>query len=140
MADDQLDRSQFFDKIGFGFANDGRTVELRFVRKNGKTAYVPCEYGDLASLILKIGSAAGQAFELQTQALGADPRLINPIRTQAVDRLQGASSIDGKPLITAVLKSGLRLELAIPEDQIPELIEWLETLESSLSTPRPQRN
>ena len=110
------------------------------MRKNGTTAYVPCEYGDLASLILQIGSAAGQAFELQTQALGADPRLINPIKTQAVERLQGASSIDGKPLITAVLKSGLRLELAIPEDQIPELIEWLQTLESSLSRPKPRRN
>jgi hypothetical protein len=32
------DRSHFLDQIGFGFADDGRIVELRFKRKNGKVA------------------------------------------------------------------------------------------------------
>jgi hypothetical protein len=136
-----IDRSQFFDQIGFGFADDGRVVELRFKRKNGKVAYVPCNFSDLSALVLHIEKAAGQAWELQTQALGGtDPRLMQPIRVHAADRFQGARSTEGKPLISVVLKTGLRLELSIPEDDIPELILWLEELQASRSKPRRPRH
>ena len=31
-----VDRSTFLDQIGFGFAEDGRIVELHLIWKNGK--------------------------------------------------------------------------------------------------------
>ena len=46
MNNDPIDRSTFLDKIAFGFAEDGKIVELRLLRKNGKAAYVPCEFSD----------------------------------------------------------------------------------------------
>lgn len=141
MTNDPIDRSGFLNQIGFGFADDGKIVEMRFLRRNGKTAYVPCEYADLSSLCLRIQQAAGQAWELQKQALGGvDPRLMNPIRAHGVERLQGAYSTDQKPLMTVVLKTGLRIELSIPEGDIPELIEWLKELQASLSKPKQPRN
>lgn len=141
MTNDPIYRSGFLNQIGFGFADDGKIVEMRFLRRNGKTAYVPCEYADLSSLCLRIQQAAGQAWELQKQALGGvDPRLMNPIRAHGVERLQGAYSTDQKPLMTVVLKTGLRIELSIPEGDIPELIEWLKELQASLSKPKQPRN
>jgi hypothetical protein len=56
----KIDRSPFVKEIGFGFADDGRVVEIRFVRKNGKIVYVPCEYSDLSTVVLRIEQAAGQ--------------------------------------------------------------------------------
>jgi hypothetical protein len=70
--------------------------------------------------------AAGQAWELQKQALGgSDPRLAYRVNARSVQRFQGAYSTDGKPLMTVVLTTGLRLDLAVPLDDIPQLIEWL---------------
>lgn len=136
----RADRSQFLQKIGLGFAEDGNVVELRLMRRNGQIAYVPCEYDDLSRLCLQIQYAAQQSWELQKQALGGtDPRTMRPTRAHGVERVQGAISHDQKPLMTVALKTGLRIELAIPEDDIPELIEWLEELQSSLQRrKRPQ--
>jgi hypothetical protein len=36
-----VDRGTFLDQMGFGFAEDGRIVELHLIRKSGKIAYVP---------------------------------------------------------------------------------------------------
>jgi hypothetical protein len=60
-----VDRSTFLDQISFGFAEDGGVVELHLMRKNGKTAYVPVEFGDLCNVVLCIQQAAGHAWELQ---------------------------------------------------------------------------
>jgi hypothetical protein len=49
-----VDRSTLLDQIGFGFSEDGRVVELRLIRKNGKTAYVPVEFSDLSNLVLRL--------------------------------------------------------------------------------------
>jgi hypothetical protein len=136
-----LDPSQLLDKFGSGISDDGKIVELRFARKNGKVAYVQCEYGLLSSVVLGIEQAAVQAYELQKSNLkGTDPRLVNPVSTQTVDRMQGAYTRDGKPVISFALKSGMRLELAVPEDGIPELIEWLEALEEARRTEKPKAN
>jgi hypothetical protein len=125
------DRSTFLDQIGFGFAEDGTFVELHLIRKNGKTAYVPIEFGDLANVVLRIEQAAGQAWELQKKALSVDPRLVHPITVSLVDSLQGAYSTSGEPIITVVLKTGLRIDLGMPWEDIPPLIEWLEELTAS---------
>ena len=86
-----IDRSDFLDKIGFAFAEDGKVVQLRFFRKNDKVAYVSCEYADLSTVVLRIEQAAGRAWELQREALGgADPRLSNRLTVRTVERLQGA--------------------------------------------------
>ena len=127
-----VDRSTFLDQIGFGFAEDGRIVELHLIRKNGKTAYVPVEFGDLSNVVLRIQQAAGQAWELQKQALGGvDPRLVHPIMVSVVDSLQGAYSTSGEPIITVALKTGLRINLGVPLEDIPGLVEWLEELTGS---------
>jgi hypothetical protein len=136
-----IDRSQFLDQIGFGFAEDGQIIELRLMRKNGTVAHILCNYPDLANLALRIEQVAGQAWQLQSQALGGtDPRLAHPVTARKVVRLQGAYSIDRKPLLTVVLSTGLRLDLSLPEDGIPELIAWLEEFEQSRSKPKPSRN
>ena len=126
------DRSTFLDQIGYGFAEDGRVVELHLIRKNGKTAYVPVEFGDLSNVVLRIQQAAGQAWELQKQALGGvDPRLMHPITASVVDSLQGAYSTAGDPIITVVLKTGLRINLELPLEDIPAVVESLEELTAS---------
>jgi hypothetical protein len=127
-----VDRSTFLDQIGFGFAEDGRVVELHLIRKNGKTAYVPVEFGDLSNVVIRIQQAAGQAWELQKQALGGvDPRLMHPITVSVVDSLQGAYSTAGDPIITVVLKTGLRINLELPLEDIPAVVESLEELTAS---------
>jgi hypothetical protein len=127
-----VDRGAFLDQIGFGFAEDGRIVELHLIRKSGKTAYVPVEFNDLSNLVLRIQEAAGQAWDLQKQALGGvDPRLVHPITVSVVDSLQGAYSTSGEPIMTVALKSGLRIDLRVPLEDIPALIEWLEELQAS---------
>ena len=104
-----VDRSTLLDQIGFGFAEDGRVVELRLIRKNGKIDYVPVEFSDLSNLVLRLQQAAGQAWELQRQVLGSvDPRLVHPITVSVVDSLQGAYSKSGDPIMTVVLQTGLR--------------------------------
>jgi hypothetical protein len=134
-------RGQFLDKIGCAFTENGRVVELQFMRKNGSVVHLLCEFADLATLTLRIGQAAGQAWELQRQALGGtDPRLMHPVTTQRVASFQGAYSVDRKPLLTVVLTTGLRLNLSLPEDGIPELIAWLEEFERSRTKPKPSRN
>jgi hypothetical protein len=137
----RANRSQFLDQIGFAFAEDGRIIEIQLKRKNGSVVYLPCNFPDLATLVLRIEQAAGQAWELQRQALGGtDPRLMHPVTARKVARLQGAYSVDRKPLMTVVLTTGLRLELSLPENDIPELIAWLEEFERSRSKPKPSRN
>ena len=127
-----VDRSTFLDQIGFGFAEDGRIVELHLIRKNGKTAYVPVEFDDLSNVVLRIQQAVGQAWELQKQTLGGvDPRLVHPITVSLVDSLQGAYSTSGEPIMTVVLKTGLRIDLGVQLEDIPALIEWLEELTAS---------
>ena len=129
-----VDRSTLLDQIGFGFSEDGKVVELRLIRKNGKTAYVPVEFSDLSNLVLRLQQAAGQAWELQRQVLGSvDPRLVHPITVSVVDSLQGAYSKSGDPIMTVVLQTGLRIDLGVPLDDIPALIEWLEELQASPS-------
>jgi hypothetical protein len=127
-----VDRSAFLDQIGFGFVEDGRIVELHLIRKSGKTAYVPVEFSDLSNVVLRIQEAAGQAWDLQKQALGGvDPRLVHPMTVSVVDSLQGAYSTSGEPIMTVVLKSGLRIDLRVRLEDIPGLIEWLEELQAS---------
>jgi hypothetical protein len=136
-----VDRSKFLDQIGFGFPEDGKVVEVRLIRKNGKVALVPVEFGDLSNLVLRIQQAAGQAWDLQTQALGGvDPRLVHPITASVVDSLQGAHSTSGEPIMSVVLRTGLRIELKVPLDDIPALIEWLEELQASPLKGEQRRN
>jgi hypothetical protein len=140
MSQKPVDRSTFLDQLGFGFAEDGTFVELHLIRKNGKAAYVPVEFGDLANVVLRIEQAAAQAWKLQEQALSVDPRLVHPITTSLVDSLQGASSTSGEPIITVVLKTGLRIDLGVPWEDIPALIEWLEELTASRLQGKPRDN
>ena len=127
-----LDRSTFLDQMGFGFAEEGKIVELHLIRKNGEIAYVPVEFDDLSNVVLRIQQAAGQAWELQKQALGGiDPRLVHPITVSMVDSLQGAYSTSGEPIMTVVLKTGLRIDLQVPLEDFPALVEWLEELTES---------
>jgi hypothetical protein len=126
-----VDRSTFLNQIDFVFAEDGRIVELHLIRKNGKTAYVPVEFDDLSNVVLRLQQAAGQAWELQKQGLGVDPRLVHPIMVSLVDSLQGAYSTSGEPIITVALKTGLRINLGVQLEDIPGLVEWLEELTGS---------
>ena len=48
-----------------------------------------------------------------------------------VDSLQGAYSTAGDPIITVVLKTGLRINLELPLEDIPALIESVEELTAS---------
>jgi hypothetical protein len=130
--EERADRNTFLDQIGFCFAEDGRIVELRLIRKNGQPAYVPVEFGDLSNLVLRIQQAAGQAWELQKQALGGvDPHVVHPITVSVVDSLQGAYSTAGDAILTVVLKTGLRINLGLPLEDIPALVESLEELTAS---------
>jgi hypothetical protein len=141
MADDANKRGQFLDQFGFAISPDGKIVELKFVRTNGNVISIPCDYGRLSTVVLLIEQAAAKAYDLQKAAVGGiDPRLFDPLTTHDVERLQGAYTRDGKPIITLVLKSGLRINALVLEDDIPELIAWLEVLERSRRTAKPDPN
>jgi hypothetical protein len=134
------DRSQFLDRIGFGFAEDGRVIELQFLRRNGKAAYVPCEFDHLAPMVQKIEEATGIAWNLQKNALkGIDPRTFYPIATRQVTDIQAALA-QGKLILTIVTTTGLRTNLGFDEDTIQKLIDDLEEAKQSLSTKSPPRN
>lgn len=135
---DEYDPNHLLDKIGFGITKDGKVVDLRFVRKNGTAAYVQCEYGNLSVVRMRVEQAAAEAYQLQKAATaGADPETFAPLTTSVVDKMRGMYSREGKPVIMFVLKSGMRQALSVPEDDIPELIAWLEELNEARQKPKP---
>lgn len=131
----------FLKAIEGAFAENGRRVELRFKRKNGTIARIYCNYDDLARVILEIQKIAKIAWEHQRDALGGrDPRIAYPMKPMPVDRYQGAISADGQLVLSAFLRSGLRLDLPVPDDGIQELIDWLEQMRDLPQRPKPSRN
>ena len=140
MTDQSQDRSQFCKSIGFAFTKDGRTVELRFLRNNDKTAHVPCDFDHLATIVQKIEEAMGAAWKLQKQALGgADPQTFYPLSTRKVTNIQ-ATHAPGQLVLTLVTDTGLRLNLAFGESVIQSLIDNLQRVKQSPPTKKPVRH
>jgi hypothetical protein len=136
-----VEKGRFVKELTFGFADSGRTVELRFKRANGNVAYIPCAYENLAKIVFEIQEAAGQAWGHQRAALGGhDPRTAYPISAMLVDHFQGATATNGQFVISVVLKSGLRLELSADGDAIQDLIDWLEELKDLPSRRKPLKS
>ena len=63
MSDTQ-DKSQFCEKVNFAFPQDGRAIEMQFMRNNGKTAYVPCDFDKMSNLVLRIEQAIAKAYKI----------------------------------------------------------------------------
>jgi hypothetical protein len=61
---------------------------------------------------------------------GNDPRLFFQVGMKRVTKVQGAIGDDGTPLLSFVLQSGMRIDLGMPKDAIPNLISWLRELEA----------
>ena len=136
------DPTQFVRKLGLSLTEDGRAVGLEFVRENGTVAHLQFRYEDLPNLALHIEDAMGKAHYQQVASLkGADPRLIYQVRPRKVTSIQGGTATGGIPVVTVVLDTGLRLDLALDKTLLAELIPWLKRLlEDSRQAATPKRN
>lgn len=130
------DPKQFVQSIGAALSEDGRTAQLQVLRANGQTAYLDFPAEATASILLTIEQALAKVFELQRARLaGHDPRTFYALGAKRAKSFQGAVATDGTPVLSIVLDSGLRMDIALPETAIPELIKWLREFETIAKKP-----
>jgi hypothetical protein len=136
------DPTQFVKKLGLSLTADGRTVGLQFVRENGTVAHLQFKYEDLPNVALHIENAMGKAYDRQVANLkGVDPRRMYQVKPRKVREIQGGTATGGIPVITVVLDTGLRLDLALDQTSLSELIPWLKKLlENSREAAAPKPN
>jgi len=126
-----VDPTQFVTAVGASLSPDGKTSVLQFKLANGKTAHVLFPTEGASSIMLNIERALGTLYEKQRKLLkGEDPRAFFAIGAKRVSKIQGAVATTGDPVVSFVLDSGVRLDFALGQAAIPELIAWLEELET----------
>jgi hypothetical protein len=135
-----VDPGQFVQAVSAALSQDSTVAQIEFRRANGQSAYIPFPVAAAGSMFLNIERALGQLFEMQRAALrGQDPRTFFAIGAKKVAAIQGAVA-QGKPVISFVLESKIRLDLALEQTQVRELVEWLEELERGLDKPQSPGN
>jgi hypothetical protein len=126
-----VDPTQFVTAVAAKLSPDGKTSVLVFKLANGKENYVQFPTGESASLMLNLEQALGTLFEQQRKLLkGADPRELFAVGAKRVSKIQGAVSTTGDPVVSFVLDTGVRLDFALGQTALPELIAWLKELEA----------
>jgi hypothetical protein len=129
---DAQDKAQFCEKMNFAFPKDGRTIEMQFLRRNGKTAYVPCEFDKMAHIVLAIEEAIGKAYKIQQDFLGGNsPSAFYPVPTRKVQRIEAGVS-KGQLVLMFEMSTGLRLNLTIDQQKIQKMIDDLEEVKQRL--------
>jgi hypothetical protein len=125
--------------INSGTNEDGSIVEFQFHRQDGSIAYVQLPTIRLATVFEKIQETAAMAYAQQRKvAGGADPRSMTPIHPMKVTRVQGAAA-EGKPILSLEINGSIRMDLALEDTQVAEMIEWLGQLRqiARVHSPRP---
>jgi hypothetical protein len=122
---------QLIHSVGASLSEDGQLAELQFVRANGQIAYIQFPAAMAGPMFVNIEEALAKVFEMQRALLkGNDPRLFFQVGMKRVTKVHGAIGDDGTPLLSFVLQSGMRIDLGMPKDAIPNLISWLRELEA----------
>jgi hypothetical protein len=126
----QVDPGQMVRGVQGGLGEDGKTGGLQFKRANGTTTNLQFPMEQAAGLLLGIEQQLGQMFERQRQMMpkGIDPRAWFPMSAKRVSNIQGAVGKDGTPVLSLVLSTGVRLDLALDQKSVRDLAAWLETL------------
>jgi hypothetical protein len=131
------DTGQFVTAVSASLSTDGDVAQLQFRRANGKIAYIDFPTAAAGPMMLNIEQAMGTLFEMQRARVhGEDPRGVFAIGAKKVAKIQGAISVDGQPVLSLLLESKMRLDFALPQGALRELIEWLEELEAAQKLPR----
>jgi hypothetical protein len=125
-----VDSSQLIMSVGATLSPNGQIAQINVVRANGETVQLPFPVAAAGAIMLTIEKALGTVFEKQRSLLkGQDPRVIFPIASKQVRRIQGAFAQDGRPVLSLVLTTGLRMDFALDQTTVPELMTWLQELE-----------
>ncbi len=122
----------FLKAVAAGLSEDGRTAQLQFLLDDDSTVTVPFPSHHAATAMLEIQSALGTVFEQQRALIkGQDPRTIFAIQPMHPEAIQGGA-VQGLPVLSFVLSSKVRLDFALPQNKLRDLIVLLEGLEHDL--------
>jgi hypothetical protein len=123
------DPTKFVKAVGGGMSDDGHTFMLQFGLANGSATAITFPAAAASSLMLDTEKALGSLQRRQRAMLkGEDPRIFFPIGAKRAKTFQGAISHDGRPVLSLLLETDLRLDISVDPAQIPALIEFLRDL------------
>jgi hypothetical protein len=124
-----VDSGMLVSAVGAALSEDGKIAQLQFQRENGKIAYIDFLAAGAGPMLLNIEEALAKVFEMQRARLkGQDPRTFFAVGSKRVKALKPAIAA-GHPILSLELESGMRLDFALPENSLPELIGWLQDWE-----------
>jgi len=133
--------SDLLKSVAVALLNDGRIAELQFKLTSGAVIPVRFKAEHTSSVMLNLEQKLGEVFEKQSELLkGQDPRTMFPVAAKTVEKLQGAIATDGRPVLSMALQSGVRLDFALDQNAIPDLIDWLRELEAAGHQPPQKAN
>src|SRR4051812_6890138 len=115
----------FVNSVAASLSDDGRTALLEFQLEDGNTVPVSFPTERTCPLLLDMQHVLGTLFTQQRELLkGLDPRLYLPIFPMDVEEIQGGA-VQGKPVLSLLLRSKLRLDVGLERSVIRDLIAWL---------------
>jgi DNA polymerase I-like protein with 3'-5' exonuclease and polymerase domains len=130
----------FVTSVDADISEDGQVAELQFVRKNGKTAYVQFPTSAAAEMMLNIEQALAAILEKQqTKLNGHNSKTAFGAEPKHVVAIQGAVA-QKAPVLSFVLKSGLRLDFRLEKEALSDLILWLRELAGLMQKPSERDN
>ena len=122
----------FVKAVGGGISDDGNALALTFTLANGTKVPISFPAVSASSLMLDMEKVLGLLFEQQRKILkGGDPRTFFPMGAKRAKTIQGAIGHNGQPVLSLVLETGLRLDIGLPQGAIPDLIRFLQDLETA---------
>jgi hypothetical protein len=113
-------------------SDNGRFCVLTFTTADGKDHEIIVMFDQLADLVGRLEAASKESIARQTAALGGqDPRTFYPVKRRRLTTVGGGVTTDGVPMLALGIDGTLQLDVGLPVEQIPELIEWLRRLEAN---------
>jgi len=132
------DPSRFLTSIGAALSDDGKIAELRMQIANGQIAFLPFPAEAAATILVGIERQLGRVFEMQRARLGGhDPAAFFAMGALCTKEVLGTIATDGTPLLSFVLKSGLRLDFPLEKTKISGLIDLLQEFDALANQPMP---
>lgn len=103
---------------------DGKRVGYTFLGEDGREVTIAVAYPEIANLMMQIEIGAGEAYDIQKNALkGTDPRLFGPITGLSCRKIDVMSTTDGRIVLAVVTDRGLNLNLAMDQDGAAKLAQ-----------------
>lgn len=123
-------------QVGSRTSPDGREIILKFLDGAGGQVEVSAATNEIPAIVEGIERQMGNALELQRRVFkGVDPRLTDSVRARSVEKIQGAVSTEGVPVLSIETKTGMRLDLALDRSHIEGLLEFFEALRDEANGP-----